>query len=317
MKSYCPITLDLLKEDESHYSKKGLQTLSRTLKDLTPLQYTTDQQMAEAVARADKMSIQGVQPKLSALLKVNEGKFEIVDTGGRFILKPCPTMFQEVPANESLTMTMADLCGIETPDHGLVYAVDQSFTYWIKRFDRKGRSNRKFPQEDFAQLTGRSRETKYDSSMEKVVSVLEQYCTFPVLEKRKIATLTLFCYLTGNEDMHLKNFSIITREQNGQPMIKLSPAYDLLNTTIVLKNPPEEVALPIKGKKRNLSRTDLLKYFCIERCGLSSKYLDKILEELSGHLPMMRSLIERSFLSDNLRVAYTDILNQRAEKLGL
>jgi len=314
---FCPITLDPIEVEGQSYSTKGLRILSATLKKLSPLEYTVDEQLLEAVARADKMSIQGFQPKLSSILRVKEGRFEVVDNHGRFILKPPPPEYAEVPANESLTMTLAKLSGIEIPDHGLVYAIDGSLTYWIRRFDREGRGTRKFPQEDFAQLLGRSRETKYDSSMEQVVSVVDRFCTFPVLEKRRLALLVLFCFLTGNEDMHLKNFSLVTRIKKDRPLVRLRPAYDLLNTTVILKNPPEEVALPIRGKKRNLTRSDLLGSFCHERCGVTGKFLDQLLETLSGLVPRFDELIGRSFLSKEKRNAYRAVLHERSGRLGI
>jgi len=312
----CPITLEPIPERGPRYSAKGLHLLSRTLNDLAPLDLSADQQIKEAAARAEKMSIQGVQPKLSAVLRVKDGRFEVVDTGGRFILKPCPPVYAEVPANESLTMTLASLSGIETPDHGLVYATDGSLTYWVRRFDRAGR-NQRLPQEDFSQLMGKSRETKYESSMEQVVATINKLCTFPAVEKRKLALVTLFCFLTGNEDMHLKNFSMITRTTKRSQVVELSPSYDLLNTTIVLQNPPEEIALPIRGKKRNLTRNDLVRYFCGERCALPPKVVDGMLSKFSKVLPIWHELLDRSFLSEGSREAYWHLVRDRAARLEL
>lgn len=250
----CPITLERFAQENPGkiYSRAGLRRLHRSLTDLEPLAYSGEDLIREAASRAVKMSIQGVQPKLSAILKPKGQRFEVVDTGGRFILKPCPPHWSDVPENESLTMTMAASCGIEVPDHGLVAAKDGSWTYWIRRFDREARGAR-LPIEDFAQLQGRRRETKYDSSMERVVATIDEFCSFPVVEKRKLAQRVLFCFLTGNEDMHLKNFSLITRG----PKVELSPAYDLLNTTIVTPKTTEELAMPINGKKSHLTRKDL------------------------------------------------------------
>ena len=314
--SFCPITLDPI-SDGIVYSQKGLRKLSNTLTTLGPLEYSQSELLIEASARVEKMSIQGVQPKLSAVLKVKDGRFQIVNTKGRFILKPCPPHFADVPANESLTMTMAKESGIDIPNHGLVFAVDGSLTFWIKRFDREGRSNSKLPQEDFAQLLGKSRDTKYEGSMEKVAKMIEKYCSFPVLEKRKLAKRTIFCFVTGNEDMHLKNFSLVTRREKGQPKIKLSPAYDLLNTTIVLGDAKEEMALPINGKKRNLTRNDLLKYYCREHCGVSSKFVDELLSNLSSLIPRFHELINRSYLGEDKRKEYREIFDDRAKRLEI
>jgi serine/threonine-protein kinase HipA len=134
------------------------------------------------------MSVQGIQPKLSATLNVSRQRFEVVDIGGHYILKPQNPQFPQLPENEDLSMRLAGAAGIDVPLHGLVYSKDGSFTYFIKRFDRIGR-NKKLAVEDFAQLFGLSRETKYDASMEKVAAVIEKYCTFPALEKIKLFRL--------------------------------------------------------------------------------------------------------------------------------
>ncbi|MDO8930286.1 MAG: HipA domain-containing protein, partial [Bacteroidota bacterium] len=178
---------------------------------------------AEAMQRASKMSIQGVRPKLSAILNIKDGLFEIVDKSGRYILKPQHHIFPELPQNEDLTMRLAASIGIEVPLHGLIYSKDSSLTYFIRRFDRKGQK----------------------------------------------------------DNMHLKNYSIIIR--NGK--VELSPAYDLLNSSIVLKGDIEEIALSLKGKKSNLNRDMLVNYFGKERCSLTDKIIERILETIQAELP--------------------------------
>ena len=132
----CLITYEEIPDGE-HYSARGLKLLSPRLKDLQPLPYSSEEQRQEAVARASKMSIQGVQPKLSSRLNVTKEVFEIVDAGGEYILKP-QSNFSEVPENEDLTMRLAASIGVEIPLHGLLYSKDNSLTYFIKRFDRVG-----------------------------------------------------------------------------------------------------------------------------------------------------------------------------------
>lgn len=308
----CPITLREFEvgKDDLIYSRDGLRRLHPQLARLQPLALSAEDQRREAAARADEMSIQGVQPKLSAVLRVKEGRFEIVDSGGRFILKPCPAEWSEVPENEALTMVLAGTCGIEVPDFGLVTSSDGSWTFWIRRFDRTGRKDR-VPLEDFAQLQDRTRDTKYQSSMERVVATIEQFCTFPAVEKRKLARRVLFCFLTGNEDMHLKNFSLITTPKK----VELSPAYDLLNTSIILRDPKDEMAMPIRGKKSNLTRGDLLDYFCAERCGLASKVLEALVEEFGAAVEKWHGVIRRSFLGQEMQEKYLDLLERRSERL--
>lgn len=307
--SHCPISLEPLVEGEE-YSKSGLRSLHPQLKGLEPLALTQGEQLREARLRSDKMSIQGVQPKLSAILKPKEGQFEIVDRGGTFILKPNPLPFEEVPANEALTMTLAKAVGIEVPPHGLLRAIDDSWVYVIKRFDRIGRKERVHV-EDFAQLSGASRDTKYDSSLEKVVKVVETYCTFPALEKPRLAQRLLFCFLTGNEDMHLKNFSLMAEAGR----VRLAPAYDLLNTTLVLENAIEESALPLRGKKSKLTASDWLDYFCKERLALPESILQEMLQRLRSAIPSWQATIQRSYLSPVRQTKYQELLAQRAARL--
>ena len=307
----CPINLEPLPAGRS-YSEAGLRSIHSKLKHLEPLEYSYAAQLAEVRQRSDKMSIQGVQPKLSAVLKLKDSSFALVDRGGRFILKPNPLAYEEVPANEALTMRMATEVGIEVPAHGLLRAEDDSCVYFVKRYDRVGRTG-KVHVEDFAQLSGATRVTKYDSSLERVVQLVEQFCTFPAIEKPKLAKRLLFCFLTGNEDMHLKNFSIWMQDA----VASLTPAYDLLNSTLVLENAKEESALPLQGKKRKLTKELWLDYFCKERLKLNEGQIDKIIKDLQKAMPAFNRLIKQSLLSEDRQAGYRTILHARAKKLGL
>lgn len=307
--SRCPITYEEIAG--GRYSTAGLRKLNPALKNLQPLPLSHEEQIQEAQKRMTKMSIAGVQPKLSAQLSVKNQTFKIVDKHGSYILKPELSDYEEVPQNEDLTMRMAKVCGIEVPFHGLIYAKDDSMLYFIRRFDRTGRTG-KIHVEDFAQVAGMSRETKYDYSMEKVVTLIEDYCTFPAVEKMKLFRRTLFCWLVGNEDMHLKNFSLIHRE----PKIELSPAYDLLNTTIILARPAEEMALPLQGKKSNFSYDSFFGYFGQKRLGLNKRVLAGIEKEMKKAFSEWNRLIDISFLSDEKKADYLKIIQQRKNTLG-
>ena len=304
----CLISYDPI--ERGYYSEKGLRQLSPSLKSLSALDYSAEELRAEAMERASKMSIQGIQPKLSAILNVRHGRFEIVDKGGRYILKPQHPVFPELPQNEDLTMHMAESIGIDVPVHGLIYGKDGALTYFIKRFDRKGQKD-KIAVEDFAQLSGMSRDTKYNYSMERLVRLIDDYCAFPAIEKARLFKLVIFNYLIGNEDMHLKNYSVIVR--NGK--VELSPAYDLLNSTIALKGIPEEIALTLKGKKANLNRSVLVDYFGGERCELTPKVIEKTLDTIQQKLPVWFELIDVSFLSDEMKEKYRNLLTLRITKL--
>jgi serine/threonine-protein kinase HipA len=306
----CPITYSPC--GKNRYSEQGLKLLASGLSNLNVLEYTAEEQRIEAYNRAAKMSIQGVQPKLSAVLNQKDGKFEIVDKGGRYILKPQHHVYFQMPENEDLTMRMAEIIELEIPVHGMIWSKDNSLTYFIKRFDRKGQ-NDKIPVEDFAQLGGLSRDTKYDYSMERVVNLINTYCTFPAVERAKLFKMVLFNFLVGNEDMHVKNFSIINRESK----IELSPGYDLLNSTIELNKPAEEIALPVKGKKKNLTRDILIDYFGKERCELTNKVIDNSLNIISDSIPLWMDLINISFLSDDMKKKYDGLLNTRIRILKI
>ncbi len=304
----CPITYEEC--GDSKYSERGLKRLSRSLTCLNDLPFTAEEQIKEAAARADKMCIQGVQPKLSAVLSPKKGGFEIVDRGGRYILKPQVPAYFQVPENEDLTMRMAAGVGIEVPLHGLVYSKDGSMTYFVMRFDRLGRG-RKVAVEDFAQLSGQDRETKYQSSMERVAQIIETFCTFPLMEKASLFKRTLFNFLTGNEDCHLKNYSLIRRD----PRVELSPAYDLVNTSILIDT-KEEIALPIHGKKRKLSPDDLINYFGRERLGLTETVVAQALDGFSRIKSDWLRMISISFLSLEMKVKYSSLMKSRFERLS-
>jgi len=307
----CPITYEEF-SGPGRYSQAGLRLLSRDLTALADLPYNAKEQRREAIARAPKMSIQGVQLKLSVRLNVKAGSFTIVDIGGRYILKPQSDLYPELPENEDLTMRLASSVGIEVPLHGLIFSKDGSRTYFIKRFDRHGKGE-KLRLEDFTQLSGRSRETKYDSSMEQVAMIIRQFCTFPVLEYVKLLRLSLVNFLLGNEDMHLKNFSLIGREGK----VELSPAYDLVNSTIALKKVTEEIALPLRGKKRNLTRSLFLEYYAKDRLQLTDKAVDTVLDEIKSGMQRWESLIDRSFLTNEMKGNYRELVESRREILAL
>lgn len=173
----CPITYEW---SECPYSPKGMRILSSRLKNLKPFSYTSKEQVQKALEMVEKLSIQGVQPKLILDLDIAKEQLIVVEKRGSFILKPPHANYRELPENEDLTMKLAAVVGISVPPHGLIYNIDGTLSYLIKRFDRPDKKT-KLRVEDFSQLSGHSRDTKYDSSMEKVVGIIQQYCTFPLV----------------------------------------------------------------------------------------------------------------------------------------
>ncbi len=296
-------------EGPGPYSPAGLHLLAPRLQSLAPLPYTRSQLLEEAAARAGKMSIQGMQPKVSTRLRVTEGRMEIVDSGGRYIVKPPHLIYAELPENEALTMSLAATLGIEVPVHGLLQNGDQTHSYFVRRFDRAGWG--RLPVEDFAQLSGASRETKYDSSTERLIEIIGQFCTFPVLERMKLLDRLLCAFLTGNEDMHLKNWSLITRDDK----VQLSPAYDLLNSTMGNPHSREELALPLRGKKSNLRADDFWRYLADERLGLTAALIEQTRARFAAACAGWPARIEASFLSVEMKTRYLALLAERRERL--
>ncbi len=307
--SVCPITYEDV-EVGTRYSTAGLRKLSPRLTEMHNLPFTAEELVREAAARAARMSIQGAQPKVSAVLNVGAGEFQLVDTGGRYILKPQNPSYESLPENEDLIMRLAETVGIKVPQHGLLYAEDGSLVYFTKRFDRNGR-DRRIAVEDFAQLAGLSRDTKYEFSMERVAGVVSQFCTFPIPQKEELFRRTLFNFVVGNEDMHAKNFSLVTLND----VVSLSPAYDLLSSCIVIAN-PEEIALPIAGRKRNLTENNILDYFGIERLGLPRPTVDRIVASMKAVRPEWEMLVGRSFLPQRLKDKLLLLIDERFARLS-
>ncbi len=302
----CPITYELCGTNK--YSEKGLRMIAPKLTYLNDLPYTAVELRQEAANRAKKLSIQGVQPKLSAAISIVDQEFKIVDQFGTYIIKPQNDLFPQLPENEDVTMRMAKVFGLDVPFHGMLYGKDGSLSYFIKRFDRYGKGQ-KLATEDFAQLTGNTRDTKYRFTMEKLIPVLDEFCSFPAIEKADFFKRILFCYVTGNEDMHLKNFSLITK--NGKTT--LTPVYDFLNSTIAIKNPEEEIALTLKGKKSNFKASDFIDYYAKDRLQLNDKTVAIILEQMQQVIPKWKELLEISFLPEDMKEKYLNLLETKTQ----
>jgi serine/threonine-protein kinase HipA len=301
----CPLTYERIPAKQK-YSAQGLKKLARRLQHLDDFPLTANEQRKASIQQVNKVSIQGIQPKISAKLTISRGCFEIADTNGTYILKPQSDIYTQLPENEDLSMRLAKSVGIEVPLHGLIYCKDGSLTYFIKRFDRVGKQ--KIAVEDFCQLADKKRDEKYDFSTERLIPIIEKYCTFPVIEKTQFLLRTLFNFIIGNEDMHLKNFSLIRHTDK----TTLAPAYDFLNTTIVLENSAsEELALPLNGKKHNLKKKDFIYYLAYERLKLNPKTVDKILNQINSQIPNWTKLIELSFLKPALKEVYLNLITQR------
>jgi len=267
-----------------------------------------------------RLAIPGVQPKLSLSLETSVStsqseRLTIVGLWeGTYILKPSSDSHPQLPENEDLTMHMAESCGIKTASHSLIRFKSGELAYIAKRFDRqlKRRKVEKFHQEDMCQLTGMLTENKYHSSMEKVAKAVGRYTTNKGLEVLNLFQLTTFSFLTGNNDMHLKNFSIIIGKDG---VVELTPAYDLLSSQLVMPEDKEELALSLNRKKSKLSRKDFEIF--AEYCRIPAKAAENVIRGYEQALPTLKQWIQKSFLSDEMKQRYLQLLAERAGVLDI
>ena len=253
------------------------------------------------------ISVPGVQPKLSLDFKKEkgkEGRLTIVGLWGRFILKPSFEDYPEMPQLEDVTMHLSELLNIKTAEHSLIKLKSGEFAYISKRFDRT--KNGKLHVEDMAQLTGTLTEYKYRSSMEKVGKAILKYSSYPGIDAIRFFELTLFSFITGNSDMHLKNFSLLRNEDDE---IMLSPAYDLLSTKLLIPKDKEELALPLNVKKNNLKKKDFDQF--ASQLGINDAALRKIYERFGNSFSESNKLINKSFLSKEMKQKYIMLLDER------
>ena len=259
----------------------------------------------------ESKALTGVQPKLSLNIKkqINEmPRLTIVGLQGDYILKPPSAQYKELPENEDLTMHLAELAKIKTAKHSLIRLHSGELAYLTKRFDRI--RGKKIAVEDFCQLSESLTEQKYRGSIEMIGKIANKFTTNNGIEAQRLFELTLFCYLTGNADMHLKNFSLI---ENLLGEYEFSPAYDLLNTAIVIPDDKEESALTINGKKSKLNIKDF--NVLANSLKINEKSQQAIYVRLNKVLPKWNACIHDSFLSKSLQKSYIDMLQKKHAKL--
>lgn len=257
------------------------------------------------------ISIPGVQPKLSMSyvndVRKKDHRLTVVGAlGGNYIFKPPNEKFQEMPENEHLTMRSAELLGINVVPSSLIRLKSGELGYITKRVDRT-ESGYKIHMLDLFQITEAF--DKYKSSMEKIGKALTKYSSNPLLDKLFLFELTIFSFITGNNDMHLKNFSMLN--QNDKWF--LAPAYDLLSVKLILPEDKEELALTLKGKKQNLTRADF-DQFGLD-LGLNQKQINSVFNRFNTTLKNIDLLIKSSFLSEEFQKKYVDLVQKQYSKI--
>ena len=251
-------------------------------------------------------TLTGVQPKLSLHLDKhrNSQKLTIVGLWGDFIFKPQTERFRQLPENEDLTMHMAQLAKIKIVPHTLIRMKDGSLGYITRRIDRT-KEGGKIAMEDMCQLTERQTEHKYKSSYEQIAKAIRKYSTNPQMDVTDFLEVVYFSWLTGNNDMHLKNFSLY--QPSGD--VRLTPAYDMLNVAIANPADDEELALTLNGKKKKLEDSDFEKAF--ETCGIPAKVFSNLKKKYISLYPALCGFIDSSFLDEQLKEKYKAILTKR------
>ena len=275
----------------------------------------SEQQMTELALEVVKsqIAVTGVQAKLSLELAKGEQRgeprrFTIVGLWGGYILKPPTSHYKQLPEVEDLTMHLAQIAKIDVVPHCLIRLQNSSLAYIIKRIDRN--KNNKLHMEDMCQLTERLTEDKYHGSYEQIAKVILKYSANPGLDVVNFFEQVLFSFLTGNADMHLKNFSLIRKSDIGNV---LAPAYDLVSTALVNPADDEDLALTLNGKKKKIRGKDFIAAF--STLNLDAKQQENLFNKMTKAREAWMDFIDLSFLSKEFKESMKVILSDRFSRL--
>ena len=308
---YC--YLELEKDSTSDYHPKcSKQFFGSTIPPVLSISGPELEEMALAIIKRS-VTIPGVQPKLSLNIEPNpndpkKSRLTVVGLWSNYILKPQSPSYKSLPENEDLTMKLAELAGIATAEHSLIRTSSGKLAYITKRFDRL--KSRKVLVEDLCQLSELPSSGKYDSSMEKTGKTVSKYSSAPGFDVISFFEIALFSFVTGNADMHLKNFSIIKNEEN---QYRLSPAYDLLSTALALPADKEQMALTLNGKKNRINKKDFNLF--AEKLKIDGSTSDKIIAKQLNLSAEFESLVNISFLSNEMKEQYVNLIRDRIKSL--
>ncbi len=312
--SQCLVCMEILNSNENLYHSKcamelfGFSYAPQVQVSITDLERLALMQLNQ------RLTLTGVQKKLSlsVITENRKAKLTVVNLDGRFILKPSTEIYPEMALIEHLSMKLAKLQDIPVASCGLVYLNSGQLAYLTKRFDRNG--SEKILMEDFCQLSQKSTEKKYTGSTEGLGKVIDQYSAQPQDDKLTLFQMILFSFWIGNADMHLKNFSL-WREPSTQ-LIRMSPGYDFLSTRLLIPESEdnEEMALPINGRKNKLRWSDFISLG--KNLGIQEKVLLAVRDKMLDQFFVATEMVEKSFLSENMKEKFLDILIERSERLG-
>lgn len=301
-----------LNEGEKDFHKACSKKIFGT-QSVPELPYTRDNltELAKQVL-CSQTTLTGVQAKLS--LDINKSgenrtdRFTVVGLWGQYILKPQTDRFVHLPELEDLTMHLAELAKLQVVPHSLIRSPDGELCYITRRIDRTATGD-KLPMEDMCQLTERLTEHKYKGSYEQIAKAIQRFSSVPKLDMVNYWEQVVFSWITGNADMHLKNFSLYSKER-GKYM--LTPAYDMLSTVLVMPEDKEELALTLNGKKRKIKKEDFIT--SMQASGLEDKVINNIFAKFAKVKDRWFAFIDQSFLPDEMKEAFKVII---AEKFNL
>ena len=266
-------------------------------------------------------TVPGVQKKMSLHLTADGGKprLTLVNYPTGYILKPQTELYEVLPEAEYLVMQMAQETGIATVPYALIRMAgdDTAPAYITKRIDRV-LPTKKYPElkllamEDFCQLEQRLTEDKYQGSYERCAKVVSRYSLRPGIDLSELFLRVVFSFVVGNSDMHLKNFSLIETAAGSQDYV-LSAAYDMLPVNVILPEDDEQLALTVKGKKRNIRRNDFLKF--AETAGIPRDAAVKMIQKIILMKDKYLGLCEESYLPDHLKERFGGLIKERTDAL--
>jgi serine/threonine-protein kinase HipA len=313
VKNKCLNCYKLMDGDGDFHKKCSMEFFGTSTPPLIP--YSIDQMAILAKDVVERsVSVPGVQAKLSMSVvketrENSDSRLTVVGVpGGQYILKPPSDKYREMPENEHVTMRIAEAYGIRVVPSSLIRLASGELSYITKRIDRTAAGG-KIHMIDMFQIMEAF--DKYKSSMEKVGKALHSYSNNTLLDKLFFFELSLFSFLTGNNDMHLKNFSMIESPSGWV----LAPAYDLLNVAIVLPEDTEELALTLDGRKKKLKKEHFEKL--AKGLELTDLQIKRVFKRMINNRPIAIEWIEQSSLSDGLKTAYKEVIQKRYAQLSL
>jgi serine/threonine-protein kinase HipA len=313
--NYCLACHKKLEDGEINYHQNCLTAFWQEDTPVLQLEYEVSQ--IEALAKeniAQRIIVTGVQPKLSLGFTHENAQNRLTIVGalnGRYILKPPFHMYPQMPEIEALSMLLAQTCGLATVPFLLIPLKDGALAYLTKRIDRTA-NNEKYPMEDACQFTERLTEHKYRGSYEQIAKSIITYAQNPLLDAVKFYEQVIVSFLIGNNDMHLKNFSLIAKDSKNYA---LAPAYDMVAVKLLIPEDQEELALNLNGKKLKINRLDFNE--AMAKAQIPAKAIENLWNRIEKGMQQWQELIACSFLNEENKSTLITLIENRAKQLEL